>query len=327
MSTSSTEPLTGESLSFLQQRLGINSIVSAINDLSNLVKRSQDVKGDEPSPKRARLSYDPSASLGDLASDIVSDDGEFELSPSIFDDQENKGPKVKEALAKRVKKSFTTKPIEDKMKPLLQKYHTPENCELLCVPRVNSPLWNELPHKAKSVDLGVQEIQKMIVKTGQVLVSLAESAIKAKKEKELLDPQELLGALSDVLAFIGNAGFQTSLKRRDLLKASLSKDYQSLCSASTPVTTHLYGDDLSKKVDDIATANRIAVKITKNPDTRASGGNRNRNRQGQGSKDFLSSKPRSARRNNNYISNQSRSTPRYEKKQSTESDTAAQKHK
>ena len=88
VSTSSTEPFTGESLSFLQQRLGINSIVSAINDLSNLVKRSQDVKGDEPSPKRSRLSYDPSASLGDhLASDIVSDDGEFELPPSIFDDR------------------------------------------------------------------------------------------------------------------------------------------------------------------------------------------------------------------------------------------------
>lgn len=99
------------------------------------------------------------------------------------------------------------------MKPLLQKYHTPENCELLCVTRLNSPLWNELPHKAKSVDLGVQEIQKMIVKNGQVLVSLAESAIKAKKEKELLDPQELLGALSDALAFIGNAGFQTSLRQ------------------------------------------------------------------------------------------------------------------
>ena len=49
-SSSSTEPFTGESLSFLQQRLGINSILSAINDFSNLVKRSQDVKGDEPSP-------------------------------------------------------------------------------------------------------------------------------------------------------------------------------------------------------------------------------------------------------------------------------------
>jgi hypothetical protein len=96
------------------------------------------------------------------------------------------------------------------------------------------------------------------------------------------------------LAFIGNAGFQTSLKRRDLLKASLSKDYQSLCSASTPVTTQLFGDDLSKKVDDISKANIIAVKITKNPD-----GRRGRSRQGQGSQPFLSSRPGFARRNTN----------------------------
>ena len=240
----------------------------------------------------------------------------------------DKGPKVKEALAKRINESFTTKPIKDKMKPLLQKYHTPENCELLCMPRVNSPLWNELPHKAKSVDLGVQEIQKMIVKTGQVLVSLAESAIKAKKEKELLDPQELLGALSDALAFIGNAGFQTTLKRRDLLKASLSKDYQSLFSASTPVTTHLFGDDLSKKVDDIAKANRIAVKITKNPDTRVRGGNRNR--KDKVLRIFILKTGLSPAQQQLQIQSeqaQNSSTPRYEKKQSTESDTAAQKHK
>lgn len=73
----------------------MNSIVSAINDLSNLVKRSEDVKGDEPSPKRARLKYDPSASLGDLASDIVSDDGEFELRPPSSMIKRIKVPKLK----------------------------------------------------------------------------------------------------------------------------------------------------------------------------------------------------------------------------------------
>ena len=60
---------------------------------------------------RVRVRVRVSTAAGDRAY-IVSDDGEFELPPSIFDDQENKGPKVKEALAKRVN---DTKPIEDKV--------------------------------------------------------------------------------------------------------------------------------------------------------------------------------------------------------------------
>jgi hypothetical protein len=37
---------------------------------------------------------------------------------SLISIHETKGPKVKDALAKRVNESFTIKPIEDKMKPL-----------------------------------------------------------------------------------------------------------------------------------------------------------------------------------------------------------------
>ena len=41
-------------------------------------------------------------------------------------------------------------------------------------PKGEYNLRNELPHKARSNDLGMQEVQKAIVKSGQVLVSMAE---------------------------------------------------------------------------------------------------------------------------------------------------------
>ena len=71
----------------------------------------------------------------------------------------------------------------------------------------------------------------------------------------------LLHYLCDSLPFIGNASFQVSLKRRELLKPDLSKDFRSLCSPSTPLSRFLFGDELSKIVEDITKANKIMAKV------------------------------------------------------------------
>ena len=55
----------------------------------------------------------------------------------------------------------------------------------------------------------MQEIQKMIVKTGQVLLTITDKVPVAKKRKEDIKPQELLQPLSDALSFVGHAGFLT----------------------------------------------------------------------------------------------------------------------
>ncbi|EDO42367.1 predicted protein [Nematostella vectensis] len=96
-----------------------------------------------------------------------SEDEESFLPQSIFDESESKGPEVAKTLASRVNESFTSKPLEGKLKPLMDNYKSPVNCEMLCVPRVNSILWNELPKRAHQIDLGLQEAQKAIMKTAQ----------------------------------------------------------------------------------------------------------------------------------------------------------------
>lgn len=105
----------------------------------------------------------------------------------------------------------------------------------------------------------------MIVKIGLVLTTITDKVLLAKKQKEDIKPQELITPLSDALSFVGHAGFLTSLKRRVLLKTQFSKNFQSLCSPSNPVTDWLFGDDLSKNVDDITKANKVATKIATNP--------------------------------------------------------------
>ena len=72
-----------------------------------------------------------------------------------------------------------------------------------------------------------------------------------------MDQTLLLDYLCDSISFIGSASFQVSLKRTELLKPDLSKSFRSLCSSSTPLSRFLFGDELSKSVEDIKRANKI----------------------------------------------------------------------
>lgn len=209
--------------------------------------------------------FDPTLSLasGSEGTDAgESTDEEVDLPPSVFD-SEDVGPKISNSLATRITDAFTKKPIEEKMKAIGEKYKTPENCPLVCIPKVNQALWSELPRASKLRDLGMQEIQKSIVKASQALAQMADDIIQSKKNNTQPKPKELLGVLSDSLTFLGNACYQTSLKRRENLKPELSKSFQALCLQSTPVTQSLFGDDLAKHVDEIAKANKITSKVFK----------------------------------------------------------------
>ena len=90
-------------------------------------------------------------------------------------------------LAKRINEAFSKKPIESKFKALAEKYCSPENCNLLTVPRVNPGIWNDLPRASKKLDVGLQEAQKSAVHAAQAITLAVESLIRCKKEKAELD--------------------------------------------------------------------------------------------------------------------------------------------
>ena len=107
--------------------------------------------------------------------------------------------------------------MDSKLKDLYEKYKTPANCKYLCVPKVNSELWHDLSKESKSKALGLQELQKGIVKVSQPIIQLFDSALKARKDKSSMDPNVLLSLLADAVTFLGHASFLTSLKQREFL--------------------------------------------------------------------------------------------------------------
>ena len=125
---------------------------------------------------------------------------------------------------------------------------------------MNLELWHDLPRHTKSKDLGIQEVQKNIVKSAQPLVQLFDSVLVAQNERKMLQPSEIQPVIGDAITFLGHASFLASLKRREFLKPDIAVAYQSVCSKSNPVTTFLFGDELPKHIKDIGEVHKIAKK-------------------------------------------------------------------
>ena len=82
----------------------------------------------------------------------------------------------------RICDSCSKTPLDTKLKELQDKHKTPENCKVLCVPKVNLELWHDLPHATKTRDLGLQELQKNIIKSAQPMLLLFNTVVKAKAD-------------------------------------------------------------------------------------------------------------------------------------------------
>ena len=111
---------------------------------------------------------------------------------------------------------------------LAEKYCSPVNyCNFLTVPRVNPGIWNDLPRASRKLDVGLQKAQKSAVHAAQAIAIAVESLTRCKKEKTGRIGLEMIARLPvRLFVFHCNASFQVSLKRRELLKPDLSKNFR-----------------------------------------------------------------------------------------------------
>ena len=65
----------------------------------------------------------------------------------------------------------------------------------------------------------------------------------------------------DSVAIIVYANNELNLRRRELIKPDLNRQYASLCSTQVPVTGLLFGDNLSQQCKDIQETNKLGQKF------------------------------------------------------------------
>ncbi|MCG8113303.1 MAG: hypothetical protein N0E59_21335 [Candidatus Thiodiazotropha taylori] len=107
--------------------------------------------------------------------------------------------------------------------------------------------------RAQSYDKCFADIQNLVA-TGVVPII---------KLFELLKPQiagnsEIKTLFSDTITMMGQVQYNLSLRRRYMIKPHLKKKYQNLCHVSMPISTKLFGDDVTKDVKNCDTGVSLA---------------------------------------------------------------------
>ena len=140
----------------------------------------------------------------------------------------------------------------DKLKQLISKYDGPQNCEkqvVLC--KVNQQIWVKLQKQQKLTDLRFSHIQESVVKASVAVTKCIDQLLKAN-DKSSLDLRQTVGSLTDAVALLGHGHYKMSMTRRLMLKPTLNKEVVDVfCLPQTPVTSNLFGDDLSQQLKDI----------------------------------------------------------------------------
>ena len=148
-----------------------------------------------------------------------------ELLPSIFEETETVGPDAADVIAQRVNYAVPKKPLDTKFKEIQDKYKSPKNCQFLCVPKVNIELWHDLPRSTKTMDLGLQEIQKKLVKSAQPMIQLLDIVLWLKNENKPVEASHVLPLIADAVTLLGHASYLTSVKRREFLRPDIAPAY------------------------------------------------------------------------------------------------------
>ena len=180
----------------------------------------------------------------------ASTSGEFQTFASEFSVTEKTSAPVDDDLAKIVMGLINDKLPKMKLDELTEKYSRPENCEFLVAPKTNKAVWNQLRESTKKADNGMQKCQKMFMSLMYAILQACKVASGAVRDN-------LVHAL--VLCLSGNR--ELNIRRRELLRPDLNTQYGALCNASTPITTELFGDDVSKEIDEVSKANRLGKKL------------------------------------------------------------------
>ena len=168
------------------------------------------------------------------------DGGSFKSLADEFSVLEKTSPAIDANLAEIVKSLLTEKLTKEKLAEVQNKYLRPENCTNLVAPKINKQIWQQLRQETRNNDSAFQKAQSLLLSGLYAVLQLCNSA--NGDQRNVLTPTAVL---------LLSANRELNLKRRDLIRPDLNKQYAPLCNPSTAVSTFLFGDDLNKEVEEL----------------------------------------------------------------------------
>ncbi|XP_028415485.1 uncharacterized protein LOC114538507 [Dendronephthya gigantea] len=167
------------------------------------------------------------------------------------------GAPVSERLAKLVNEKFTLDFDLEKRKSIMENYKTPKNCDQLFSPRVNPEIWGRLSSSVKRTDIKSSVLQDILLSVSSAMVNTMEALLESRGKKAFPNYEALLSNLTDSIALLGHVHKEISFNRKDALRYHLNPEFRQACSRVVKPTRFLFGDDLSKTIQDIRATNKV----------------------------------------------------------------------
>ena len=101
-----------------------------------------------------------------------------------FECKEERGPPIHKKLKKILKDLLWRVLKKEKLEKVVMDKLLPKNLENLEKALVNPEILRKVPHKTKFVDLRLQEIQKLILKSDMIVVKIMNMLYEAKQNQE-----------------------------------------------------------------------------------------------------------------------------------------------
>ena len=179
----------------------------------------------------------------------VSDEGingdSFKLLAEEFTVTEKTSSAIDTNLAEIVKSLLNDKLPKEKLSEVQAKYLRPENCTNLVAPKINKQIWQQLRQETRNNNSAFQKAQSLLISGLYAVLQMCNSSSGEQKN-----------ALTHTAVLLLSANRDLNLKRRDLIRPDLNKQYSSLCNPSTTISTVLFGDNLNKEVEELTKSNQ-----------------------------------------------------------------------
>ena len=154
-------------------------------------------------------------------------------------------------MAEIVKSLLNEELPKEKLSVVQAKYLSPENCTNLVAPKIKKQIWQQLRQETRNTDSAFQKAQFLLISGLYAVLQMCNSSSGEQKN-----------ALTHTAVLLLSTNRDLNLKRRDLIRPDLNKQYASLCNPSTTISTFLFGDDLNKEVEELTKSNKVSHKVT-----------------------------------------------------------------
>ncbi|CAB4029866.1 Hypothetical predicted protein [Paramuricea clavata] len=207
----------------------------------------------------------------DLAGSMSEDEDNTSLLTKIGESlcpTEDHGPQVIEKLSQLVNTKFVMDLDLEKRKQLSEKYKTPKNCEALYVPRVNPEIWGKLNPTTKQRDIKMSTLQDLLLRVSNAVIISLNTLLDCREKRSIPDYKSVMSNLIDCIAsiaLIGHVHKELSFKRRDQIRPSLTNEFKPACSRNNKIEKSLFGDDLSKVLQDLRATSKVVNNLTHMP--------------------------------------------------------------